>query len=80
MARHVPAAAANRRFSEILRHVREGRTYVITSHGRPVARLVPVDDRSTRSNAAQASLLARLRAEPAVTLSPWTREELHDAD
>jgi prevent-host-death family protein len=37
----VSAADANRRFSILLRGVREGRTYVVTSHGKPVARLIP---------------------------------------
>nr|WP_292230726.1 type II toxin-antitoxin system Phd/YefM family antitoxin [Mesorhizobium sp.] len=37
------AADANRRFSHILRAVREGQSYVVTSHGRPVARIVPAD-------------------------------------
>ncbi|TIV74086.1 MAG: type II toxin-antitoxin system prevent-host-death family antitoxin, partial [Mesorhizobium sp.] len=32
----VSAADANRRFSHILRAVREGQSYVVTSHGRPV--------------------------------------------
>ncbi|TIP01752.1 MAG: type II toxin-antitoxin system prevent-host-death family antitoxin, partial [Mesorhizobium sp.] len=39
----VSAADANRRFSYILREVREGQSYVVTSHGRPVARIVPAD-------------------------------------
>ena len=37
----VSAADANRRFSLLLRGVREGRSYVVTSHGKPVARLIP---------------------------------------
>jgi prevent-host-death family protein len=39
----VSAADANRKFSVLLRKVREGRSYVVTSHGKPVARLVPAD-------------------------------------
>ncbi|MES0203749.1 type II toxin-antitoxin system Phd/YefM family antitoxin [Mesorhizobium australicum] len=39
----VSATDANRRFSLLLRGVREGQSYVVTSHGRPVARIVPAD-------------------------------------
>jgi prevent-host-death family protein len=41
MDKAVSAAEAKRRFSRILREVRDGRSYVVTSHGRPVARIVP---------------------------------------
>ena len=44
MAETVSAAEANRGFSRLLRGVRAGRSYVVTAHGRPIARLVPVDD------------------------------------
>jgi prevent-host-death family protein len=37
----VIAAIAKRRFSLVLRGVRKGRSYVVTSHGKPVARLIP---------------------------------------
>ena len=37
------AAEANRNFSRVLREVTEGRSYLVTSHGRPVARIVPAD-------------------------------------
>lgn len=44
MTRSIPAAEANRQFSQMLRGVREeGATYVVTAHGRPVAKIVPVD-------------------------------------
>ena len=40
--KHLPAADANREFSKLLRAVREGDSYTVTSHGKPVARIVPV--------------------------------------
>jgi prevent-host-death family protein len=41
----IPAAEFKGRCLELVNRVREARTeYVITKHGRPVARLVPVDD------------------------------------
>ena len=41
MAETVTARAANQHFSRLLREVAEGRSFVITHRGRPVARLVP---------------------------------------
>jgi prevent-host-death family protein len=78
IARSVSAADANRRFSELLRKVREGRSFVITSHGRPVARLVPVDagDRTTRR--ARSLLVERLRQQSVTDIGRWTRDELYD--
>jgi prevent-host-death family protein len=41
----IPAAEFKARCLELVNTVREARAeYVITNHGRPVARLVPVDD------------------------------------
>lgn len=36
-------AEASKHFSDLLREVQEGQSYVVTSDGRPVARIVPVD-------------------------------------
>ena len=73
------AAEANRRFSRLLREVREGQSFTITAHGRPVARIVPFDaDAEATRRAARAALMARLRAQPAAetTERSWTRDEL----
>ena len=40
MDKIVSAAEANREFSSLLRGVREGQTFVVTSHGKPVARMI----------------------------------------
>jgi prevent-host-death family protein len=74
----VPAADANRRFSSLLREVRAGRTIVITSHGRAVAKLVPAGARSERASRARGALVTRLRAQPTTRTSRWTRDELYD--
>ncbi|HEX6011685.1 MAG TPA: type II toxin-antitoxin system prevent-host-death family antitoxin [Geminicoccaceae bacterium] len=75
----VSAAEANRQFSRILRDVREGRSYVVTSHGTPVARIVPARQDDVLTAAAQETLLARLRAQPVVVLGRrWRRDELYD--
>jgi prevent-host-death family protein len=73
----ISAADANRKFSMMLRRVREGHSYVVTSHGRPVARIVPVDtDRVSAT--ARATLLERLKAAPVLTIDRWTRDDLYE--
>ncbi len=42
MEKAVSAADANRRFSELLRTVKKGRSVIVTSHGKPVAKITPV--------------------------------------
>jgi len=74
----VSAADANRRFSELLRGVREGRSFVVTSHGKPVAKIVPVGKGDEMAAGARRALLARLRAEPIVEIGRWTRDELYE--
>ncbi len=78
MIKSVSAADANRRFSELLRTVKTGRSVVVTSHGKPVARISPViqDDRAVEG--ARAALFARLRKERVVNVGRWTRDELYD--
>jgi prevent-host-death family protein len=39
--KHIQAAAAKSRFSELLDDVERGETIVITRHGKPIARIVP---------------------------------------
>ncbi|HUL06308.1 MAG TPA: type II toxin-antitoxin system Phd/YefM family antitoxin [Candidatus Acidoferrum sp.] len=76
----VSAAEANRRFSRLLRNVREGRSYVVTAHGRPVARIVPAGPQDRTGESARAALIARLRGQEAVDVGPWTRDELYADD
>ena len=82
MEKTVSAADANRRFSELLRGVRQGRTYVVTSHGKPVAKLVPADSESSKADAARDALLERLRTQKLPKgANPdlrWTRDELYE--
>ena len=80
MEEAVSAADANRQFSQLLRGVRDGHSYVVTSHGRPVARLVPVGKADGRSSIARASLLSRLESQSVVVVEPWTRDELYQRE
>jgi prevent-host-death family protein len=76
----VSAADANRRFSLLLRGVREGRRYVVTSHGKPVARLIPARGDEEVAAKALSTLLSRLEKQPIIDAGRWTRDELYEDD
>jgi prevent-host-death family protein len=79
MEEAISAADANRRFSSLLRRVREGRSVIVTSHGKPVARIAPIDEAHNRAGqGARAVLLSRLRSEPVVDVGRWTRDQLYE--
>jgi prevent-host-death family protein len=79
MSSAISAADANRRFSELLRGVRNGASYIVTSHGKPVAKIVPITERDPVREAAKRALLARLRSQPATkAIGRWTRDELYE--
>ena len=78
----ISAAEANRSFSRLLRGVREGRSYIVTAHGRPIARLVPAaevdaEDQRVRQAALRA-LLDRVAKQPVIDIGHWTRDELYE--
>ena len=77
MEEAISAADANRRFSLLLRGVREGHSYVVTSHGKPVARLVPAGKHEEVATGARTALLSRLEKQPVVHAGRWTRDELY---
>lgn len=78
MNKAISAADANRRFSELLRTVKNGRSVVVTSHGKPVAKITPVADDDRTARKARSALFARLRKERPVNAGRWTRDELYD--
>ncbi|HWE06922.1 MAG TPA: type II toxin-antitoxin system prevent-host-death family antitoxin [Rhizomicrobium sp.] len=80
MDESVSASDANRKFSLLLRRVREGQSYVVTSHGKPVARLIPPGKHDKAAADARSALLARLRKQRVVHAGRWTRDELYEAD
>jgi prevent-host-death family protein len=78
MDKAVAAADANRRFSELLRTVKTGRSVIVTSHGKPVAKIMPIVDDDRAAEGARLALFARLRKERTVNVGRWTRQELYD--
>lgn len=51
---------------------------MVTSHGKPVAKLVPCGSAEAGREAARTSLLARLARQPAQDVGRWTRDELYE--
>jgi prevent-host-death family protein len=74
----ISAAIANRDFSALLRKVRGGASFVVTSHGRPVARIVPVAEGAGLAGSARKTLFQRLEAAPVVEAGRWTRDDLYE--
>ncbi|MGB7134573.1 MAG: type II toxin-antitoxin system prevent-host-death family antitoxin [Acidobacteriaceae bacterium] len=78
MQKEISATDANRTFSYLLRGVRQGRSYVVTSHGQPIAKLSPVGEAGRTMVDARKALLMRLRGQTAGRAGRWTREELYE--
>lgn len=78
MEKVISAADANRNFSQLLRDVREGQSFVVTSHGRPVARLAPIRSGTSSGADPRARLLKRLRSQPITNIGRWKRDELYE--
>jgi prevent-host-death family protein len=79
MDQPISAAEANRRFSRLLREVRQGQSYVVTAHGEPIARIIPLTAAAASREAARIALFRRLEAQPVRDIGRWSREELYDA-
>lgn len=78
MLKSISSADANRDFSAMLRSVRNGHTFIVTSHGRPVARVAPVGTGEPLTRSGRAALFKRLKAAPVVDAGRWTRDELYE--
>lgn len=77
MDRAISASDANQRFSELLRQVQEGESFVVTSRGRPVAKVTPVD-RLDRQGPAIDALLHFVSNLPRRRAEGWRREDLYE--
>lgn len=78
MDKAISAADANRGFSRLLGEVKQGRSYIVTSHGQPVARISPAEAPEHVGVKAHASLIERLRSQKVKTIGRWTRDELYE--
>jgi len=77
MEKPISAADANREFSRLLQGVKKGNSYIVTSHGTPVAKIAPVASGSHLAEKARALLLARLESQPVLEIGHWTRDEMY---
>ena len=76
----ITAREANQRFSEILSKVEtEGQGFVVTKHGRPVARIVPLESGNRRIDPDKEAAMQRLfaSAKP-LGVGRISRDELHE--
>jgi prevent-host-death family protein len=78
MEKAISAAEANRKFSQVLREVREGLSFIVTSHGKPVAKITP--HTKSASDRAREAFFRHLEAQPVRNIGRWTREELYERD
>lgn len=78
MDKSISAADANRRFSELLRTVKAGHSVIVTSHGKPAAKITPLTEDVRTVERARSTLFNRLRKQRAVDVGRWTRDELYD--
>jgi antitoxin (DNA-binding transcriptional repressor) of toxin-antitoxin stability system len=53
---------------------------VMTSHGKPVARIVPAGKHENVAAGARTALLSRLKKQPVVQDTGWTRDEFYECD
>jgi len=77
MEKAISAAEANRKFSQVLRDVRQGQSYLVTSHGRAVARIAPVENDRAASDARKL-LFERLRSQRVTRIGRWKRDDLYE--
>ena len=78
MEKSVSAADANREFSRLLQQVKKGESFVVTSHGKPVARISPVAEDNRSKESARKVLFASLKKAPVRNIGRWTRDELYE--
>ena len=79
--KYVSASEANRQFSAILGMVADGEEIIVTSHGKPVARIASYDEVEKQRAAAREKLFKRLDSQkPTGVPISWTRDEIHERD
>ena len=76
----ITARDANQRFSELLSKVEtEGQGFVVTKHGRPVARIVPIETARKKLTPEQEAALERLMTTGwPLGIGTFSRDELYD--
>lgn len=78
MVETVSVSEASRHFSGVLQGVREGNTYLITSNGQPIAKIIPIGSNNRAAETARTQLIARLRELPLAHLGDFSRAQAYD--
>jgi prevent-host-death family protein len=81
--KHISSADANRSFSGVMRDVAQGETVVVTSHGRPVAKIEAVTEGDLRFDEQQREearkrLWERLMSQPVLNMGKISRDEIYE--
>ncbi|MDN5870893.1 MAG: type II toxin-antitoxin system prevent-host-death family antitoxin [Nitrococcus sp.] len=77
----VTAREANQHFSRLLREAANGETVVVTSRGRPVAKITGIGAKTDdRLEARKWAFVEELRHRRPVSIESWSREELYEDD
>ena len=77
----ITASEAKRKFLAILDMVAQGEEIIITSRGKPVARIASYDDFETQRVAAREELFKRLESQKPMGIPiDWTRDDLYERD
>lgn len=79
MTTQIAAFDAKQKLSELLNRAHGGETIVITRHGVPYAKLVPIETPANRDEAKR-NLMERLRHQVSLNLPPVPREQLYERD
>lgn len=74
----ISAADANRYFSAVLKDIAAGEQILVVSRGKPVAKIVPVNEGVSARKSARAVLLSRLSGQMPTGRRDWTRDELYE--
>ncbi|HKQ86234.1 MAG TPA: type II toxin-antitoxin system prevent-host-death family antitoxin [Candidatus Acidoferrales bacterium] len=78
MEKAVTAADANRQFSKLIQAVKKGDSFIVTSHGEPIAKIIPIAKDLREAERKKAAFLEYLRNKPVTDIGPWTRDELYE--
>lgn len=79
--RTVPLRIANQKFSQLVQEVEDGREFLITRRGCPIAELVPHQSDKTTDpnwNAAYRQMMTRLREGASLGGLKIDRDEIHE--
>jgi prevent-host-death family protein len=78
MKKTMTVTDANREFSKLIKAVKKGDSFILTSHGEAVAKITPIERDTEEAERKKAEFIEYLRAKPVRNIGRWTRDELHE--